>query len=138
MLLLIQDFKEVLNFFSLKKKLWAAGVYFIIFFLFQSLHTKDHLGLWYKIEPEVLKQLYNLGGIPKKYAIQSKTFNETCLMVREPALTVIDLIKRSNLSLPPNKFLLCILFVLLQVQNIFFIISLWDTVGLVGYGRLVE
>lgn len=82
-------------------------------FLFQSLHTKDHLGLWYKIEPEVLKQLYSLGGIPRKYAVQCTTFNETCLMVREPAVTVIDLIKRSNLSLPPNKFMLCILFVLL-------------------------
>nr|XP_027219166.1 28S ribosomal protein S29, mitochondrial-like [Penaeus vannamei] len=71
-----------------------------------SLHTKDHLGLWYKIEPEVLKQLYSLGGIPRKYAVQCTTFNETCLMVREPAVTVIDLIKRSNLSLPPNKFML--------------------------------
>ncbi|XP_042872487.1 28S ribosomal protein S29, mitochondrial-like [Penaeus japonicus] len=71
-----------------------------------SLHTKDHLGLWYRLNPEVLKQLYSLGGIPKKYVVQSTTFNETCLMVREPALTVIDLIKRSNLSLPPNKFML--------------------------------
>ncbi|XP_064114957.1 small ribosomal subunit protein mS29-like [Macrobrachium nipponense] len=70
-----------------------------------SLHTKDHLGLWYTIEPEVVKRLFGVGGLPKQYVKLCDTFRETSIMVRNPALTVIDLVKRSNLSMPPNKFL---------------------------------
>lgn len=71
-----------------------------------SLHTHEHLGLWYTIEPDTVKRLYSIGGFPKKFATMCETFAETSLMVREPSLTVIDYIRRSNLALPPNKFLL--------------------------------
>lgn len=71
-----------------------------------GLHTQDHLGLWYTLQPDAVKQLFGHGGIPMQYVTQCKTFAETCLMIRKPALTVIDYIKRTNLSLPPNKFIL--------------------------------
>ncbi|XP_068228925.1 small ribosomal subunit protein mS29 [Palaemon carinicauda] len=69
-----------------------------------SLHTRDHLGLWYTLEPTLVKRVFGGGGLPKKYEKLCGTFGETSLMVREPALTVIDLLKRSNLEMPPNKF----------------------------------
>ncbi|KAK8728946.1 hypothetical protein OTU49_008890 [Cherax quadricarinatus] len=71
-----------------------------------GLQTEEQLGLWYTLEQDIAKQLFGLGGIPKQFATQCKTFAETCLMIRKPALTTIDYIKKTNLALPPNKFIL--------------------------------
>ncbi|CAL4086652.1 unnamed protein product [Meganyctiphanes norvegica] len=69
-------------------------------------HTSDQIGLWYTLQPESVKHLFSYGGLPKTYVTNCKTFAETCLMVRQPAISCIDYIKRSDLTLPPNKFLL--------------------------------
>lgn len=66
-------------------------------------HTAQQLGLWYTMPPEIVRQLFSYGGLKKEYTSLCQTFAETCLMVREPALTAIDLIRRCDLSLPPNK-----------------------------------
>ncbi|MPC27574.1 28S ribosomal protein S29, mitochondrial [Portunus trituberculatus] len=71
----------------------------------QVQHTAEQHGLWYTLRPSVVQQLFQY-GIPKQYMTQCRTFAETCLMVRQPALTLMDYIRRSDLSLPPNKFLL--------------------------------
>ncbi|XP_071549830.1 small ribosomal subunit protein mS29 [Panulirus ornatus] len=71
-----------------------------------GLHTQDHLGLWYTLDPDLVNRLFGMGGMTKQYVIHCETFAETCLMIRQPALTLIDGIKRSSLALPPNKFIL--------------------------------
>jgi hypothetical protein len=40
---------------------------------------------------------------------QAKTFNETCIMVRQPALEVIDCLKNIDFDHTAPRFMLCIL-----------------------------
>ncbi|XP_059479152.1 small ribosomal subunit protein mS29 [Neocloeon triangulifer] len=53
-------------------------------------------GQYYTVDPAVKKQLYLYGGIPKEYDGLCKTFKETCIMVREPALEIMHYLKSSN------------------------------------------
>lgn len=69
-------------------------------------HDAKHLGRFYTMSPEVKKQLFTFGGLPKKFATQTKTFAETCVMVRQPAVEIIDILKRTNFNKPTNRFVL--------------------------------
>lgn len=69
-------------------------------------HEAKHLGRFYTISPEEKKQLFTYGGLPKKFAIQTKTFAETCLMVREPAVEIIKHLNNTNFNKPTNRFVL--------------------------------
>lgn len=68
--------------------------------------TIDQIGKFYKISPEIKKQLFSHGGFPKSFEKQVKTFGESCLMIREPALEVINHIKNADLNRPANRFVL--------------------------------
>ncbi|XP_059615193.1 small ribosomal subunit protein mS29 [Phlebotomus argentipes] len=63
-------------------------------------------GKFYTITPEVRKRLFTFGGLTKTYEKQMKTFAETTLMVRQPALEIMDYIKRTNFSKPVNRYVL--------------------------------
>lgn len=82
--------------------------YGLIFFL-QLNHTQNNLAQFYKLDEAVCKNVFTHGGLPTSFVKQTQTFTETCVMVREPALEIIDLIKKSDLSKPVNRFVLCIL-----------------------------
>lgn len=69
-------------------------------------HDAKHLGRFYTISPEVKKQLYTFGGLPKKFNMQTKTFTETCLMVRQPAVEIINHLNNTNFNKPTNRFVL--------------------------------
>lgn len=69
-------------------------------------HKAQDIGLYYRINPNTKKQLFALGGFPKVYEKQAKTFGETCLMIRNPALEIINYIKSSDLSRPTNRYVL--------------------------------
>lgn len=71
-----------------------------------SKHTTNTLAKFYQISPEDKKILFTHGGLPKTFEKQIKTFAETCLMVREPALEVIEYIKSSDLSKPTVRYVL--------------------------------
>ncbi|XP_055910940.1 28S ribosomal protein S29, mitochondrial [Eupeodes corollae] len=71
-----------------------------------SKHSSNNLAKFYQIPAEDKKTLFTHGGLPKSFEKQVKTFGETCLMVREPALEVIDYIKSSNLSNPTVRYVL--------------------------------
>lgn len=43
---------------------------------------------------------------------QTKTFTETTLMIRQPALDIIDCIKATDMSKPAIRYVLCILFII--------------------------
>lgn len=63
-------------------------------------HTSKHLGRFYKIPDNIKKLLFAQGGFPKQYEKQTKTFAESCIMIRQPAVEVINYIKQ---SVSPDK-----------------------------------
>lgn len=69
-------------------------------------HNINHTGQFYTVPPEIRQQLFLYGGIPKTYEMQAKTFNETCLMVRQPALDIINCLKNQDYSKPCNRYVL--------------------------------
>lgn len=50
-----------------------------------------------------------MGGLPKPFVEQTKMFAETSLMVRKPALEVIQGLKLADYQKPAVRYLLCIL-----------------------------
>lgn len=77
--------------------------------MFQAQHNNNQVGLFYTLDKNLCKKLFSHGGLPKTYMKQTKTFTETTLMVRQPALDVIDCIKSSDFSKPAIRYVLCIL-----------------------------
>ncbi|XP_017773998.1 PREDICTED: 28S ribosomal protein S29, mitochondrial [Nicrophorus vespilloides] len=71
-----------------------------------SYHSSSNSAQYYKIPQDIRNQLFAHGGIPKSYNIQTKSFAETCLMVREPSLDIINCIKSIDYSKPVNRFVL--------------------------------
>lgn len=69
-------------------------------------HSKEHLSKFYKISNEDKKKLFLHGGFPKSFEIHVKTFNENCLMVREPALDIINCLKNIDYTKSIMKFVL--------------------------------
>lgn len=69
-------------------------------------HTKDHIGQFYMISDEDKKTLFSYGGLPKSFAMNLKTFNETCIMVRKPGIDIINCINNIDLSKPAVRFVL--------------------------------
>lgn len=71
-----------------------------------SNHTNSHLGKFYTIPADEKKQLFLHGGLPKQFELQVKTFTESCLMIRKPALELIDFIRNTDFSRPTVRFVL--------------------------------
>lgn len=69
-------------------------------------HTSNNAAQFYALSDDVKQQLFTYGGLPKKFVEQSKTFNETCLMIRQPSLDVINCLRKINHSKPMVKFVL--------------------------------
>lgn len=69
-------------------------------------HTKEHLAKFYEINSEVKMKLFKHGGFPKSYEKQIKTFSESCLMVRNPAIEVINYIKNTDFSKPIVRYVM--------------------------------
>lgn len=69
-------------------------------------HTKDHLGQFYSINNEDKNQLFRYGGLTKAFDINTKTFNETCLMIRQPSVEIINCINSLDFSNPAVRFVL--------------------------------
>ncbi|XP_044732574.1 28S ribosomal protein S29, mitochondrial [Chrysoperla carnea] len=68
--------------------------------------TSQNLGQFYEIDTNVKKKLFQQGGLPKSFEIQTKTFGECCLMVRNPALDIINCLKNLNFTKPTTRFVL--------------------------------
>lgn len=68
--------------------------------------NRTQIGKFYRIDPDVKKAIFNFGGFPKKFDDQVKTFNESCLMVREPTVEIIDYIKQTDFNKPTTRYVL--------------------------------
>ncbi|XP_032090339.1 28S ribosomal protein S29, mitochondrial isoform X2 [Thamnophis elegans] len=68
-------------------------------------HSEEHLGQYYTIPPEEVKETLP-HGLPARFKLQMKTFNEACIMVRQPAVELITYLKHTNFSHPAVRYLL--------------------------------
>lgn len=68
--------------------------------------TAAQIGKFYRIDPAAKKQIFNFGGFPKSFEKQVKTFSESCLMVREPAVELISYINQTDFSKPATRYVL--------------------------------
>jgi small subunit ribosomal protein S29 len=69
-------------------------------------HNKDHIGKFYEIDGETKKKIFKFGGFTKSFEKQIKTFNESCLMVRKPAVDIINYIQNTDFSKPVVRYVL--------------------------------
>lgn len=69
-------------------------------------HSNIHDAKFYTIPADVKKQIFGGGGFPKKYEQQLKTFAESTLMVRQPALEMISYIKNTDFTKPVVRYVL--------------------------------
>lgn len=69
-------------------------------------HNRATVGRFYTIPTDVRKKIFGHGGLPKSFEKQIKTFNECSLMVRQPAVEIIEYIKRTDFNRPVNRFVL--------------------------------
>lgn len=76
---------------------------------FQAQQNDKQIGLFYTMDKDTCKQLFNHGGLPKSFMKQTKTFTETAIMIRQPALDLINCIKSTDFDKPVIRYVLCIL-----------------------------
>lgn len=70
-------------------------------------HNDLHHGLFYRIPNDIANRLFLLGGFDKLQQETLKVFQETAIMIRKPALEVIDYLRRTDFTKPPNSYVLC-------------------------------
>ncbi|CAF0739089.1 unnamed protein product [Didymodactylos carnosus] len=69
-------------------------------------HTDNDLGLFYTVTDDELKRISPFGkSLPLAFREECEAFNETALMIRQPSLDTIKLLKQIDWSLPPLKVL---------------------------------
>lgn len=65
-----------------------------------------HATKFYRLQAQTKRQLFAQGGLPKTYDRQLKTFGESCLMVRRPALELMHHIAAADLRRPTTRYVL--------------------------------
>ncbi|GLD75487.1 28S ribosomal protein S29, mitochondrial, partial [Lates japonicus] len=66
-------------------------------------HSEKHIGQFYTVPPAHIRNVFPC-GLPRRYIQQMKTFNEACLMVRQPALEVISYLKKTDFNKPALRY----------------------------------
>ncbi|XP_013882931.1 small ribosomal subunit protein mS29 [Austrofundulus limnaeus] len=67
-------------------------------------HSEKHLNHLYTVPPDHSRLLF-CHGFPASFQKQVKTFNESCIMVRPPALELISYLKQTDFSKPAQRYL---------------------------------
>ncbi|XP_054850077.1 28S ribosomal protein S29, mitochondrial isoform X2 [Eublepharis macularius] len=68
-------------------------------------HTEDHTGRHYSIPHQEAKVIFP-HGLPARFQLQVKTFNETCFMVRKPGLELLNYLKHTNFAHPAVRYVI--------------------------------
>lgn len=66
--------------------------------------TEKHIGQHYTLPSAHINTLFP-HGLPWRFKQRVKTFNEACMMVRQPALEVISYLKKTDFSKPALRYL---------------------------------
>ncbi|KAM4580730.1 small ribosomal subunit protein mS29 isoform 1-T2 [Odontesthes bonariensis] len=69
-----------------------------------AFHSEKHIGQFYTLPSAHVRSLFP-HGLPWRYQQQVKTFNEACVMARQPALEVISYLKKADYSKPALRYL---------------------------------
>lgn len=69
-------------------------------------HTENHIGRFYTIDPALKKTLFHRTAIPRTIVEDVRTFTEMSLMIREPAVEVINILNKTDYSKPANRIVL--------------------------------
>ncbi|KAI8438015.1 hypothetical protein MSG28_010671 [Choristoneura fumiferana] len=75
-------------------------------YMFVSQHNDKQIGQFYTLQPDLCKQLFGQGGFPKSFMKQTKTFTETTIMVRQPALDIMECIKATDFEKPVIRYVI--------------------------------
>ncbi|XP_034730979.1 28S ribosomal protein S29, mitochondrial [Etheostoma cragini] len=67
-------------------------------------HSEKCIGQYYTLPSAHIRTLFP-HSLPWRYQQQVKTFNEACMMVRQPALEVISYLKKADYSKPSLRYL---------------------------------
>ncbi|XP_053522230.1 28S ribosomal protein S29, mitochondrial isoform X2 [Artibeus jamaicensis] len=68
-------------------------------------HEEQHEGQHYSLPLQDVKTVLP-HGLPPRFVMQMKTFNEACLMVRKPALELLHHLKNTNFDHPAVRYVL--------------------------------
>lgn len=69
-------------------------------------HNEQHLHRLYTIPRDVTEILFQENVMPKNFYKQIDTFNECCILVRNPALEIISYLEQTDYNKPINKYVL--------------------------------
>ncbi|XP_074836982.1 small ribosomal subunit protein mS29 isoform X2 [Carettochelys insculpta] len=68
-------------------------------------HAQQHEGQHYSIPQQEVKVVFP-HGLPNRFQMQAKTFNETCVMVRKPAVELLGYLKSTNFAHPAVRYVI--------------------------------
>lgn len=69
-------------------------------------HKIHHEGLFYTVPENDKTRIFGMKGLSTDFMRQCKVFQETCFMVRKPALEVLDYVKNANYDHPVLRVIL--------------------------------
>ncbi|XP_047455870.1 28S ribosomal protein S29, mitochondrial [Mugil cephalus] len=67
-------------------------------------HSEKHIGQYYTLPSAHISRAFP-HGLPRRFQQQVKTFNEACIMVRQPALEAMSYLKKTDFSQPALRYL---------------------------------
>nr|XP_056709472.1 28S ribosomal protein S29, mitochondrial [Euleptes europaea] len=68
-------------------------------------HMEEHVGHYYSIPPQEVKVIFP-HGLPARFQLQMKTFNEACFMVRKPGVELLSYLKHTNFAHPAIRYVI--------------------------------
>lgn len=69
-------------------------------------HKIEQLGQFYTMSEDIKKKLFLNGGLPKSFEQQVKTFSETCFMIRDSSIDIINCLKNVDYNKPVVRFVM--------------------------------
>ncbi|XKL64115.1 hypothetical protein PGB90_004201 [Kerria lacca] len=69
-------------------------------------HSLSDIGKFYTISEEHKKKYFQLNGFPKDFSEQTTIFNENAIMIRKPALEIIEYLKNADYTKLPIKYVI--------------------------------
>lgn len=70
-------------------------------------HGEEHVGRYYAVPPDVIDGFFQFGGYTEKQRAMMSLLGDHSIMVRKPALEIIDFLKKTDFSRPVNRFVIC-------------------------------
>lgn len=70
-------------------------------------HTEAHLYRFYVVPPQLQERLFTLGGFSTSQQLNHATLREMALMIRRPALEIMNCLRKADYSKPVIRYVIC-------------------------------